>query len=90
MTDRAAEDGKIEGASSGLRIARTVGTTEVAVTAQQGAVTPVAHSDRRVAATTRMEEGAEGTTEVAVAAQQGAVTPVAHSDRRAAATTRME
>ena len=90
VTDRAAEDGKIGNASSGLRIARTVGTTEVAVKAQQGAVNLVAHSDRRAAATTRMEEGAEGTTEVAATAQQGAVTPVAHSDRRAAATTRME
>jgi len=69
VTDRAAEDGKIGGASSGLRIARTVGTTEVAVTAQQGAVTLVAQSDRRAAATTRMEEEAEGTTEVAVTAQ---------------------
>jgi len=90
VTDRAAEDGKIGNASSGLRIARTVGTTEVAVKAQQGAVNLVAHSDRRAAATTRMEEGAEGTTEVAATAQQGAVTPVSHSDGQAAAETVVE
>ena len=85
VTDRAAEDGKMGGASSGLRIARIVGTTEVAATAQQGVVTSLAHSDRRAAAAARMEEGAEGTAEVAATAQQGAVTPVAHSNGRAAA-----
>ena len=85
VTDRAEEDGKMGGASSGLRIARIVGTTEVAATAQQGVVTSLAHSDRRVAAVARMEEGAEGTAEVAATAQQGAVTPVAHSNGRAAA-----
>jgi len=90
VTDRAAEDRKIGGTSSGLRIARTVGTTEVAVTAQQGAVTLVAQSDRRAAATTRMEEEAEGTTEVAATAQQGAETPVSHSDGQAAAETVVE
>ena len=85
VTDRAEEDGKMGGASSGLRIARIVGTPEVAATAQQGVVTSLAHSDRRVAAVARMEEGAEGTAEVAATAQQGAVTPVAHSNGRAAA-----
>ena len=55
VTDRAAEDGKIGGASSGLRIARTVEPTEVAATAQQGAVTPGAQSNWRAAAATAVE-----------------------------------
>jgi len=49
------EDGKIGGASSGLKIARTVEPTEVAATAQQGAVTPGAQSDWRAAAETVVE-----------------------------------
>ena len=72
VTERVAEDGKAGGASSGLRIARTVGPTEVAAIAQQGEVAPLAHSDVRTAATTRIEEGSEGTTEVAATARQGA------------------
>jgi len=41
--------------TSGLRIARTVEPTNVAATAQQGAVTPGAQSDRRAAAETVVE-----------------------------------
>jgi len=52
------EDGKKGGASSGLGIARTVEPTEVAATAQQGALTPGAQSDWRAAAET-VAEGSE-------------------------------
>ena len=85
------EDGKKGGASSGLGIARTVEPTEVAATAQQGAVTPGAKSDWRTAAKTHVEERSVGTTEVAATAQQGIVlTPGAQSDWRAAAETVVE
>ena len=44
----------------GTRIEEGVeGTTEVAVTAQQGAVAPVSHSDGQAAAETVVEEGSE-------------------------------
>jgi len=59
VTDRAAEDGKIEGASSGLKIARTVEPTGVAATAQHGAAPSVAQNIWWVAGETMVKKGSE-------------------------------